>query len=368
MKIVNNLGNGIRGASVTNFGLRDSVVDNNADDPATDEAGLHFTNLAGNADITRTLVANSIEDNARIVNSSGTLSQLDVTDSTFRDTDTVSPGNNGLLLQADGGSITADVLGSDFLRNRANGLQAVTNGGGSVNVDVSQGTFDDNNIGVNIAHNSSGSLRFNVLNSTIDGMGSTSASPVNLNLGGCATTTMSGTVSGNTITNGNSLTGPGVRIVSNGPVAPSCPGPAGTMTVAVTNNSITQVAAQGILAQARDGSSTINATITGNTVNVNTAGGLDGIRVDSGATSADSTHICADIRNNNSTAISGQFGIRIRQRFTATTFTLEGYGGAATDDAAVATYLANNNTSSPAPSADHAGAGFTSTGDCPTPP
>ena len=57
MKIRNNLGNGIRGSGVTNFALRDSVIDNNGDDAATDEAGLHFTNLAGNAEFTRTLVA-----------------------------------------------------------------------------------------------------------------------------------------------------------------------------------------------------------------------------------------------------------------------------------------------------------------------
>ena len=113
-----------------------SVVDNNGDDAATDEAGLHFTNLAGTSEFTRTLVANSPEDNARVVNASGTLSQLNVTDSTFRDTDTVSPGNNGLLLQADGGAITADVLGNTFLRNRANGLQVITNGTGSMDVEV----------------------------------------------------------------------------------------------------------------------------------------------------------------------------------------------------------------------------------------
>ena len=71
MKIRNSLGNGVRGSSVTNFALRDCVVDNNGDDAATDEAGLHFTNLAGTSEFTRTLVANSPEDNARIVNSLG---------------------------------------------------------------------------------------------------------------------------------------------------------------------------------------------------------------------------------------------------------------------------------------------------------
>ena len=126
-----------------------------------------------------------------------------MTDSTFRDTDTASPGNDGLLLQADGGAITADVLGSTFLRNRANGLQVITNGTGSMNVEVddsagAQSTFDDNNIGVSIAHNSSGTFSYAVRDLTIDGIDVApgtggSASPINLNLAARATTTMNGT-------------------------------------------------------------------------------------------------------------------------------------------------------------------------------
>ena len=145
----------------------------------------------------------------------------------------MSPGNDGLLIEADGSaSITADVLGSTFLRNRANGLQVITNGSGVADVEVDdsgtvQSSFDDNNIGVNIAHNSSGSLAFDVRDLTIDGLNVAagtggSASPINLNLGACATTTsatttMTGTVSGNTLTNSNSTTGPGIRVNSNGP-------------------------------------------------------------------------------------------------------------------------------------------------------
>ena len=369
MKIVNNLGNGIRGSSVTNFGLRDSVVDNNADDAATDEAGLHFTNLAGTADITRTLVANSLEDNARIVNSSGTLTQLTVTDSVFRDTDTVSPGNNGLLLQADGGSITADVLGTDFLRNRANGLQVVTNGTGSMNVEVDdsgaqQSDFDDNNIGVSIAHNSSGTFSYAVRNLTIDGLNVApgtggSASPINLNLAASATTTMNGTVTANTLTNSNSTTGPGIRMVANG---------VATMTSLVSSNIVSQVANRGIEVIARDGSNRINATILDNTVTLNNALAGDAIRVDAGAVGTDTTTICADIRNNTATTTAaGLFGIRVRQRFAGTSFILEGYAGSATDDAAVQTFLSTNNAAATT-SADHGGAGFTTIANCPTPP
>ena len=369
MKIRNSFGNGVRGSSVTNFALRDSVVDNNGDDPATDEAGLHFTNLAGNSEFTRTLVANSPEDNARVVNASGTLSQLDVTDSTFRDTDTVSPGNNGLLLQADGGSITADVLGNTFLRNRANGLQVITNGTGSMDVEVddsaaAQSSFDDNNIGVSIAHNSSGTFAYGVRDLTIDGLNVApgtggSASPINVNLASAATTPMVGRVSGNTVTNSNSTTGPGLRFTGNG---------SATMTTLIDANTVSQVANRGIEVIARDGSNRINATISNNNVTLNNALSTDAIRVDAGTVGTDTTTICADIRGNTaSTTAVGLFGIRVRQRFPGTTFILEDYAGAPTDDAAVQAFLSATNGGSTT-SADHGGAGFTSIADCPNPP
>ncbi len=369
MKIRNSLGNGIRGDAVTNLALADSVVDNNGDDAATDEAGLHLTDLAGTSSVVRTLVANSPEDNARIVNASATLTQLDVTDSTFRDTDTASPGNDGLLLQADGGAITADVLGSTFLRNRANGLQVITNGTGSMNVEVddsagAQSTFDDNNIGVSIAHNASGTFSYAVRDLTIDGIDVApgtggSASPINLNLATGATTTMNGTVTGNTLTNSNSTTGPGIRVIGNGTA---------TMTALLQSNTISQVANRGIEVIARDGSNRINATVADNSVTLNDALAADAIRVDAGSVSTDTTTICADIRGNTaSTTAVGLFGIRVRQRFPGTSYILEDYAGAPTDDAAVQAFLSGTNNAATA-SADHGGAGFTSTADCPTPP
>ena len=360
MKIRNSLGNGVRGSSVTNFALRDCVVDNNGDDAATDEAGLHFTNLAGTSEFTRMLVANSPEDNARVVNASGTLSQLNVTDSTFRDTDTVSPGNNGLLLQADGGSITADVLGNTFLRNRANGLQVITNGTGSMDVEVddsgaAQSTFDDNNIGVSVAHNSSGTFSYGVRDLTIDGLNVApgtggSASPINVNLASAATTPMVGRVTGNTVTNSNSTTGPGLRFTGNG---------SATMTTLIDANTVSQVANRGIEVIARDGSNRINATISNNSVTLNNALSADAIRVDAGSVSTDTTTICADIRGNTATTTAvGLFGIRARQRFAGTTFILEDYAGAPTDDAAVQAFLSATNNGATT-SADHGGAGFT---------
>jgi hypothetical protein len=353
-------------------------VSGNGDNAAADEAGARFAALTGTASVTGSTFNDNMEDNLRIINSAGVLSQLTISGSTFSRTTASSPGNNGVTIQADGtASITADITTSTFLRNYANGLQAVTNEGGTMDIEVgttaasSGGTFTDNNVGVNIAGNSTGALSFDVRHTTISTPGrSGAASPVNLNLGACATNVMSGFVADNTITNNQSLTGPGIRAVSNGPVpAAGCAGPAGTMTVSITGNTISQVANRGIDVLARDGSSTLNATIRNNTITLTDAAALDGIRMDSAAVSTDTTSVCADIASNSATTIAGQFGIRVRQRSTGSTFRLEGYSGSGTDDAGVASYLnARNTTVSPGASADHASAtGFGTVSSCSEP-
>ena len=170
---------------------------------------------------------------------------------------------------------------------------------------------------------------------------------------------MAGRITGNTITNSNSTTGPGIRMTGNGTA---------TMTSLVDANTISQVANRGIEVIARDGSNRINATITNNAVTLNDPLAADAIRVDAGSLSTDTTTICADIRGNSATTTAvGLFGIRVRQRFAGTTYLLEGYAGGATDDAAVQAYLAASNNGATT-TADHGGAGFATIADCPTPP
>jgi hypothetical protein len=356
------------------------VIDNNADDAATDEAGQHFTNLGRTGAITPTLVSNHLEDDARIINSSATLTQLNVTDSTFRDTDTVSPGNEGLVLQADGGSITADVLGSTFLRNRANGLHVITNGTGVVEVEVDdsagvQSTFDDDNIGVSMARNGSGALNFDVRALTIDGLNVApgtggSASPINLNLAGCASTTMSGTVTRNTITNSNSSTRPGIRAISNGPVAsPGCvPGPAGTLTVLDG------------LQQHQPGRESRHRDVRAGRQQPyqrhdheqqrqrqQPAGG----RCDPDRLRRDRQRHDVDLRRRDGQHGDHVHGWAVRDPHPAAVRQYElhprDYADSPTDDAALAAFLNARNTSTPAASADHGGPGFTTTADCPNP-
>ncbi len=362
MVIQGNQGNGIGGANVSGFALNGSSVLNNTDNAVADEAGIRLDNLSGTASIAGSEIAGSIEDNVRVVNTSGTLT-LSVTGTTIRDNTNAATGQDGLrLLAAGNAQMTVTVSGSHILRNRAIGISSATEGAGVLDVTVSGGSVQGNNVGVSFAHGSSGALTFDVLNIPV--ITGQAASPININRLTTATaaSTFSGTVSGNVIgasgvPNSGATAGPGVRVVSNGV--------GGAVTVAITGNTIREVNNRGIDVLARDGSSTINATITGNNIALTAPGALEAIRVDAGAATSDAVKVCAAISGNTATTPSVA-GIRVRQRFLGTTFQLAGYAGAPTDNAAVAAFLAATNTAS-STQADNGGPGFTGVASCPTP-
>ena len=189
--------------------------------------------------------------------------------------------------------------------------------------------------------------------------------PINvnrLNTAGAAST-FAGTISGNVIgavgvpNSGNSA-GPGIRVQSGGV--------GGTLTTAITSNTIREVTGRGVDLLVRDGSGTLNATVTGNTLALTSAVSLEGIRFDAGALSTDQTKACAAISGNTITTFGGFNAIRLRQRFLNTTFDLAGYAGSPVNDAAVAAFLVSTNTVANA-AADHGGAGFTGVASCPMP-
>jgi hypothetical protein len=364
MQIQNNLGSGIFGSSVTDVRVENSTVSNNADNAVAHEAGIRFDNLFGTSAIDNTTVFGSIEDNVRVVNSSGTLTLLSVTGSTIRDNTVASPGRYGLLLSSEGAAtMNVVVQNSHFLRNRIAGVEANTQGGGVLAIDLTGGSLQSNGIGAEIVHNSTGALTYDVLNiGTITGQGLIPINVSRLNTAGAAST-FSGTISGNVIgtlgvTNSGAAAGPGIRVQSGGA--------GGTLTTAITNNTIREVTGRGVDLLVRDGSSTLNATVTGNLIALTSPVSLEGIRFDSGALTTDQTKGCAAISGNTITTFAGFNAIRLRQRFLNTTFQLAAYGGSPTNDAAVVAFLLSTNTAANA-AADHGGAGFIGVAACPTP-
>ncbi len=373
---------GIRGHSVDGFTLTNTTINSaskNGDDAGTDESSIYFgtegvggiNGLTGVVTITNCLIEDGFENNFKIANRSGTVSQFTMTGTTIRDTSVASPGNNGLEFRLEGtASLTADITTSTFTGNRANGIQltATPDWTGTADLEVgatgvagSGGTFANNNIGVNIANGGIGAMNFDVQRGTFNSSPGL-ASPININLAAGGGGPLSGSVVSNVITNANSATGPGIRVTSNGSDGDG----SNVLTVLIEANNISQVGNRGVEVIARDGNSRINATIANNTISLTDPLSADGIRADAGAVSTDTTTVCADIRGNTSTTVVGVFGVRVRQRFPGTTYTLEDYTGAAANDAAVQTFLATNNSGATT-SADHAGTGFGTTAECPMP-
>lgn len=261
-------------------------------------------------------------------------------------------------LTAGGG--TLDVSDAEFTDNGTNGVEALTAGSGSLAVRLAGSTLNGNSIGVNLSHNSSGGLTFDVSGNTITGrVAGTSASPVNVSFGtpADASTAIAGSIDDNTLDNMGSATGPGIRLTGTGTAS---------MRVAVTDNTITGVNDNRGIETIAAVAGRVDATITGNTVTVLGLGAGEGIYVQSGSLSTDTAAVCADIRTN--TAVSpNPSDIRVRQRFGGTTFRLPGYAGPGTNDLAVAAFLIAQNTVVDASASHQSGTGFAGGGACASP-
>ena len=154
---------------------------------------------------------------------------------------------------------------------------------------------------------------------------------------------------------------------------------AGTETLAITGNKLYQYDDfAGIYYIDREGSPTLNLTITGNTLadpaGNATNGGAWGIYGEAGAATGDAGKVCAAITGNSLTGSGqtslGSSDIELDQNIAGVTYELPGYTGGSTDTNAVATFVAGNNNSGGTPSviATVIGApGFVGGSSCPAP-
>ena len=366
---------GIRGSSVDTLNLTNVLVTANGN--AVGERGIDITQLTGSGSMTNCTVSGSAEHNVNIANSSGVLSAFNVTGSSFTSTN-MTTGDDGFLFENNGtGSMVVSITGSTFTDNKGDHFQAASSAGatGSMSVTFSNNTLtttaanDPNVIGGGITLSPSGSvdLAFTISNNNIQ-QAFDEAINLNLGTGSTAAASMIGTVSSNTIgTTGDvdsgSESGTGISVISNG---------AGLTTVAITGNQVRQYAnPYGILVNIKEGSTSMNATVTGNTVANPGSFAINGIRVDAGATAGDGGTLCAAI-SSNSVAGSGpgvDTDIRLRQRFN-TTIRLPGYAGGSSDTTAVNSFVAGNNAGSDVSSAHNVGgggSGFVGGAACPMP-
>jgi hypothetical protein len=375
MNVQNGGDDGIRGAGVNGLNLTNLSITSNGN--AVGERGIDVTQLTGSGSMANCTVSGSAEHNVNIANTSGTLSAFNVTNSAFTNTN-MATGDDGFLFENNGsGSMAVSITGSTFTDNKGDHLQVATSASatGSVSATFSNNTLtttaanDPNVVGGGITLSPSGSadLTFAISNNNIQ---QAFDEAINLNLGTASTaaSSMIGTVSNNTIgtagdPDSGSESGTGISVISNG---------AGLTTVAITGNQVRQYAnPYGILVNIKEGSTSMNATVTGNTVSNPGTFAINGIRVDAGATAGDSGTLCAAVTGN-SVAGSGPAAdtdVRLRQRFN-TTIRLPGYGGGNSDTTAVNSFVAGNNAGSDVSSAHNVGGGgggFVGGAACPTP-
>jgi hypothetical protein len=358
MRIDNHPNFAINGANVVGFQLNDSLVDGtNGTNASLDEASVVFTNLTGSASFTNTTVQGGIEDNIRVINTTGTLNRITFDNFTLGANSTAL-GDNGILLQAqNAATINATIQNSKLtsargdlfqldLANTAHGdliflNNVVTNnhpaivaGGGGITLSGGGSTTSNVLLTYDINGNSFTGARGDALLLALQSGGGSFTGKIRNNSFGIAAIDKSGSSEAATID---------IRTAGSG-----------NQTLLIDNNQIRQYSNFGIFiqtgGQVSSGNGTAGstqATITNNVIsNPSTfAFTKNGIQLNSGANAGDAFNNCIDI-NNNTTGGSGTGGgadINLRQR-QATTVRLPGYVGANNNNAAVVTFIQNQNT------------------------
>jgi Domain of unknown function (DUF4347)/SdrD B-like domain/Bacterial Ig domain len=359
---------GIYGNSVTGLSLSDSSV-TGANGTVGGEGSVILNNLFGTNSVTRTTVSGGVEDNFRVQNDTGTLTALNVSNSSFLNNSTASLGNMGFAALARlTANMTVTVQDSTFQGNRTialrgDGGDSATLNFNALNNTIIAGTGGNNqgNQGIEVDTANNAKVTFKVEGNKIGTPDGTTAAAL-LNTGinifnGTLVTSgtpadISGTVKNNVVINDpaalpNSSNGFGIRLFNNG---------YGTMEANVDNNTVSGINTDyGIFVEVSSNSgqaASVGHTIvavTNNTSNVNSSA-LDAIRLQARGRSI----LDARVENNHSNGGgTGFVGLEIRQAQQTipsggtvyqATFNLEGLTtGLQTDHATIVNYLHSKN-------------------------
>ncbi len=347
--------NGITGINVSNFQLNNSLITGAGD--GAHESGIEFSNLSGTSSLTNTEIALSETNSLDIVNTDVNLN-LTLNNVIFRDTQTSGIGEGGFQFRsfssaAGTPTTNIDILDSDFLRIRTQGIQIIAEDDSVVSVDITNSVIDSQTgigAGIDINGNDTSTVRFNIIgNPTIRSSGGAA-----INITSFISANVMGRIANNTNINvysqtpaGTGASGSGVRLLAQ---------ENSHLTVAVTSNTLTQGAGNNSSAVdviAREGSARLDLTLTGNVIDSTDVNTLADINLQSGSSSGtniETNQIYANIANNNLTATAAPNLLRLRVSELDNTHDprifLQGFveGGAGIEDDAVATWNANGNT------------------------
>jgi uncharacterized repeat protein (TIGR01451 family) len=383
----------VRGSSVTNFTMTDTVINGtNGTNDSFDEGSVRFTQLAGSASITRGTISGGHEDNLSVVNTSGTLNRLTVDDIDFG-ANSLNFGSDGILVEAAGTAVlNVTIQNSAFTSTRGDHVQYnVAGGTPDGDFQLLNNTFSNNHAGVvsggggirlvSGGTSSGSSITYNISGNNIQGARGAAIGVTK----GAGTGTFSGTLNGNIIgtagtANSGSFEGTGINVVM---------AEQGQLTANITNNQIRQYNVNGILLQtggtAVIGSGGLRAVVTGNTISnpgnnvaAQPPAGVNGVHLNAGTLPGDTYQICLTLggagalENNmvgsgdNVVATGTDFRLRQRQ---STTVYLSGYAGANNDNNAVIAHVQSQNAGTPTGNVSNTvpvGGGYSSA-SCPLP-
>lgn len=366
----------IFGDNVVGLSIAGTVINGvNGDDAGQSEGSVRFRNLTGSASITSSNISGALEHTFAVENSTGTLDRITIDGTTFGTHQAGSLGNallieslgtavinctitNNVFLSAPGTHINRVLnasTASDTIINGNNisnaGVAAVSGGGAAIRL-----FGGSNNATASTADDTNASATFNISNNTMRDSRGTAIGVSKLGGSGMFVGTIANNIIGlSALSNSGSSEGSGISVVNDGPAG-------GSFTVAITDNAIRQFNNFGINLQLGGsgivGASTLNATVTGNTVT--NPGTLvfpkNGIQLNAGTTSGDTYTVNLTLGGAGAlsntitgTGTDGGTDFRLRQR-QATTVILPGYTGPARDDTdfdvaeVVAFVQANNDT------------------------
>jgi uncharacterized repeat protein (TIGR01451 family) len=252
---------------------------------------------------------------------------------------TSASGGTGAVSIGGGSAAMAVTFDSVSANGGTNGI-ALTNNSGSftVNGGTIQSTTGD---GIQL-FNTSGSLNFALQNSTVSlaGAGITIAAgdPVPNNGVG---PTMQGNISGNTITLNPASPGIGISVVSDGD---------GNITTNIANNNVTGFGDRGIDVESRGGTGDVHARIANNFASTTASFPLAGMYLRSGATSGDTSLLCANVSSNDMNGGPGAVAdyYLARPNPTSAVFQIQGLSPASATAAQAQAYVASTDSAPPA--------------------
>jgi hypothetical protein len=336
--------NGITGINVSNFQLNNSLIDGAGN--GANESGIEFSNLSGTSSLTNTEIRFSETNSLDIVNTDVNLN-LTLNNVIFRDTQSsTTNGEGGLQFRSFSNAVgtpttNIDVINSDFLRLRTQGIQVVGEDDSVVSVDIVDNVIQsqaDIGVGIDINGNDTATVNFNINTNTIQSQGGHS-----VNITSFLDSNVMGRIGGNTITaNGTGAGGTGIRAVAQ---------ETSHIIIDVSNNSITAGAGNTsnmIEMQARFDTARLDATINNNNIDSDAAALAD-INITAGSSAAgESNQVYVNILNNDVAAggPTNVLRLRVSDLASATRLFLTGFveGGAGIEDDAVATWNAKGNT------------------------